>query len=154
MKNSDKLSTRRQKADKWYVPLIALLSFVGFVDATYLTISHFKGASLLCNISNGCDKVTTSDYSTILGLPVALIGLLFYLTVFVLIVAYFDLKKEFLIKTIFWLSIIAFCFSIWFVAVMTFVLGAFCQYCLVSAAISTSIFVASLIWHRLGRVAD
>lgn len=151
MKNLEKSSTKRSKINKWYLPLIGLLSFGGFVDATYLTISHFRGASLLCNISSGCDQVTTSTYSTLLGLPVALIGLVFYLTVFILIIAYWDMGRDFLPKIILAISAVGFCFSIWFVSVMAFVIKALCQYCLVSALFSTSIFVTSLIWWRAGR---
>ncbi|MFA6416094.1 MAG: vitamin K epoxide reductase family protein [Candidatus Paceibacterota bacterium] len=151
MKNSDKLLTKSSKANKWYIPLIAILSFGGFVDASYLTISHFKGASLFCNLSTGCDQVTTSAYSTILGVPVAMLGLFFYLFTFILVVAYFDTKKDFLFKIILVLSALSFCFSLWFVGVMAFVIGAWCQYCLVSAVLSTTIFVASLFRYRLGR---
>lgn len=154
MKNLNKLSTKRSKADRWYIPTVLVLSFSGFVDATYLTISHFRGTSLLCNLSNGCDQVTNSAYSTMLGLPVALLGLIFYLAVFILMIAYLDIRKEFLAKTVFWLSIISFCFSLWFVTIMTFILKAFCQYCLVSASISSVLFIVNLIWHRLGRIVD
>ena len=83
MKNSVKFSTRRLQADKWFIPLILILAFAGFVDATYLTISHFRGTALACTISNGCETVTTSAYATLFGLPVALLGLLFYLTTFI-----------------------------------------------------------------------
>ncbi len=152
MKNLNESSTKLSKVDRWYVPLMALLSFSGFVDATYLTISYFKGASLICNFSTGCNQVTSSVYSTVFGLPVALLGLGFYVTVFVLIIAYFDWRNEWLPKIILGVSTLAFGFSLWFVWVMIFVIKAFCQYCLVSAVLSTAIFGASVIRYRLGRI--
>lgn len=151
MKNSKELSIKQSKIDQWYIPLILILSFGGFIDATYLTVSHFKGASLLCNLSTGCDQVTSSAYSTLLGLPVAMLGLFFYLTVFVLIIAYFDTKKDIIPKIILGISLAAFCFSLWFVSVMAFIIKALCQYCLVSAVLSTAIFVASLVWYLTSR---
>ncbi|KKS76563.1 MAG: Vitamin K epoxide reductase [Parcubacteria group bacterium GW2011_GWA1_43_21] len=154
MKNSVKFSTRRLQADKWFIPLILILAFAGFVDATYLTISHFRGTALACTISNGCETVTTSAYATLFGLPVALLGLLFYLTTFILIIAYLDLRKEVFAKIIFWLSLVAVCFSIWFVAVQAFILDSFCQYCLVSALISALIFGVSFAWHHQARIVD
>lgn len=151
MNNLDKSSTKISRADRWYLPLLAVLSFGGFIDASYLTISHFKETALFCNLSNGCDLVTTSAYSNILGLPVALLGLFFYLAVFILVVAYFDTKKDLLFKIIFAFSAMSFCFSLWFVAVMAFIIKAWCQYCLVSAAISAMIFAANLVRFRQGR---
>src|SRR3989339_12997 len=152
MKNLNESSTKLSKIDKWYVPLMMVLSFGGFIDATYLTISYFKGASLVCNFSTGCNQVTSSAYSTVFGLPVALLGLGFYVTVLVLTVAYFDWRKDWLPKIILGISTLAFGFSLWFVWVMIFVIKAFCQYCLVSAVLSTAIFGASVIRYRLGRI--
>lgn len=58
----------------------------GFGDALYLTIDHFTGALPIC-AANGvidCAKVTTSEESHVLGVPVALLGLLFYAAVLVI----------------------------------------------------------------------
>jgi uncharacterized membrane protein len=51
------------------------------VVAGYLTWEHFTGASTFACPQNGaidCVKVTTSSYSTIAGVPVALLGLFFF----------------------------------------------------------------------------
>ena len=65
------------------------VSFFGFLDATYLTINHYQGKIPPCSIVVGCEIVTTSRYSLFLNIPVALIGAIYYLTVFVLTVLYF-----------------------------------------------------------------
>jgi uncharacterized membrane protein len=59
-----------------------ILSLLGLADATWLTISHFQ-LNLLkesCAASAGfnCVKVTTSPQSEILHIPVAVLGLAFY----------------------------------------------------------------------------
>jgi uncharacterized membrane protein len=48
-------------------------------------------------------------------------------------------------------SSIGFVFSMWFVFVQAFLLHAFCQYCMLSATTSTTIFIISMyvfIKHR------
>lgn len=48
---------------RWLQVLLLALSFLGFIDATYLTVVHYTGANLPCRIFDGCDTVTTSPYS-------------------------------------------------------------------------------------------
>jgi len=50
--------------------------------AIYLTIAHFSSPSVLACPDTGvidCAKVTTSSYSTFLGVPVAILGLAYFL---------------------------------------------------------------------------
>lgn len=58
------------------------LSGIGLATSIYLTYEHFTGStSLLCSEQGAvdCAKVTTSQWSMLAGVPVALLGLLFYL---------------------------------------------------------------------------
>jgi uncharacterized membrane protein len=65
------------------VPFTALIvSVLGLADAAYLTYEHFtQGASFACpeNATVNCVKVTTSPESHLLGIPVAVLGLAFFL---------------------------------------------------------------------------
>ena len=61
------------------------VSFLGFIDASYLTIKHFVGTPLPCSVLKVCEEVTTSQYSVIGGVPVAMLGAIYYLAIFVLI---------------------------------------------------------------------
>jgi uncharacterized membrane protein len=57
------------------------LSVVGLCVAAYLTYEHYSSSSSLACPDTGainCLKVTTSSYSSFLGVPVALLGLLFF----------------------------------------------------------------------------
>jgi len=63
------------------VRLTALvLSLLGLADSTYLTITHFQKQVLSCPTHGfiNCLKVTTSPQSEILHIPVAILGLAFY----------------------------------------------------------------------------
>ena len=63
-----------------------LLSIIGFGVSMYLTVEHFTGGPLSCPNTGAvnCFKVTTSKWSYIFGIPVSLLGLLFF-TVMVVI---------------------------------------------------------------------
>ncbi len=58
-----------------------LLSLLGLADSTYLTITHFEKQVLVCPANSfiNCAKVTTSAQSEILHIPVAVLGLAFYI---------------------------------------------------------------------------
>lgn len=63
----------------WIVGLV--LCLLGLAAASYLTVAHYvTGVTLACPDTGliNCEKVTTSSYSTILGIPVAVLGLAFF----------------------------------------------------------------------------
>jgi uncharacterized membrane protein len=51
---------------------------LGLAIAGYLTYVHYAGISPVCEIAHGCEKVQTSRWSEVAGVPVALLGLLGY----------------------------------------------------------------------------
>ena len=73
------------------IPRRGLVSFaitvIGVAISIYLTIEHFSASkSFACpeNATINCVKVTTSEYSRFLGLPVAVLGLAFFIGMAVL----------------------------------------------------------------------
>ncbi len=123
------------------LPLLALIfGFFGFLDATYLTILHFKNILPSCTL-HGCDAVLASKYSVIFGIPVSLLGTIFYLIIIGFSLAVlFDKRKIFTYGL--FLSAVA---GLFVSAVLFFVqfslIKSFCQYCLFSEAMSILIFV-------------
>jgi uncharacterized membrane protein len=58
-----------------------IVSLAGLAVSAYLTVEHYSSSTTLACPETGvvnCVKVTTSSYSTLLGVPVALLGLLFF----------------------------------------------------------------------------
>lgn len=129
---------------KWLSIGLLIPGAVGLFDATYLTSAHYTGRAVTCSFLGGCEQVTTSQYATIFGIPVALIGALYYLAVMLLILAYHETKQSNLLKLIAALTGAGFLFSLWFVYLQAFVIKALCLYCLISAASSTILFLISL----------
>jgi len=67
-----------QPASTWRIALSMVLSLGGLGLSIYLTIAHFVGPGLLECAGNGvidCTKVTTSPESYVFGIPVAVLGL-------------------------------------------------------------------------------
>ena len=79
------MSSRRVPV--WLSSGSLLLSLVGVAVSAYLTYEHYSGGTTLAcpeSATVNCVKVTTSSYATLLGAPVALLGLLFFLGMTVL----------------------------------------------------------------------
>jgi uncharacterized membrane protein len=71
---------------RWQPIATLVLSVCGLGVATYLTVTHFDKVALVCS-DNGainCEKVTTSPQSEIFGIPVAILGLAFFVPMIVL----------------------------------------------------------------------
>ena len=117
-----------------------IISFIGFLDSSYLTVQHYRGEPPSCAIFTGCETVAESKYAVAGPIPLALLGLLYYLAIFILTVAYFDTKKERLLLLAALLTIAGFLASLYFVYLQLFVIKAICLYCMISAASSTALF--------------
>lgn len=122
----------------WVFFLVAIL---GFADATFLSIEHYRGVIPPCSLTNGCETVTTSAYSSIFGVPVAYTGMLYYIALLILLILFVDLKKDIFVKGLFIFTTIGFLFSVYFTILQFFVIKAICPYCLFSAATSTVLFL-------------
>lgn len=140
---SNKLVTKEEKIIVAIIATMIIFGTIGFGDATHLTISHYTGADLRCGNAGGCNTVTGSAYSAILGIPVALLGALYYASVILLAIAYLDTKKEKLLRVLTVLPIAGLVASLWFVYLQLFVIHSICIYCMVSAGTSTVLFILS-----------
>lgn len=121
--------------------IIVIVAFLGFLDATYLTVQHYMNTVPPCSATQGCERVLTSQYATVAGIPVALGGVLFYLAVFVL--AFWMTMNGFrkAVPLLFGLTIIGLVTSAVLVYLQLGVLKAICLYCMGSAISSTLLFV-------------
>jgi len=128
--------------------IFVTVSFLGFLDATFLTAEHYLGLLLGCPIFGGCDKVISSPYSVVWGIPVALAGAVYYLAVFLLSVAYFDTKQVRPLEFAVYLTPLGLIASLWFLYLQAFIINALCFYCLISALTSTLLFIFGLLLRR------
>lgn len=125
----------------WLPAAIFTLALIGFGDAAYLTVKHFLGAPVTCSILQGCDKVLTSQYAVIFGLPVALLGALYYFSILILSGYCLFSGKGSIMRFVSRFVALGFIASLWFVYLQVFVINDLCEYCLLSAITSTALFV-------------
>lgn len=124
--------------------LAALLALAGLADAVYLTVEHLTGRSVRCTVTSGCSEVLSSSYATVGGYPLAFFGALAYFTAFSLAtLAAFGSERAG--KLLALLVALMFAASLWLLYVQAFVLKAFCQYCLLSAAITMLLAVVVIV---------
>lgn len=124
--------------------LAAVIAVIGLLDAIYLTINHLTGEPVPCSVTGGCETVLTSAYAEIGGIPIAAFGALAYFTAFSLaILAAFGNRKLWFIFGL-QVSLMA-AFSLWLVYLQAFVIKAFCQFCLISAATSLTLFIIAIV---------
>ncbi len=124
--------------------LALLTAIVGFLDSTYLTIQHYKNVIPPCT-TTGCEKVLTSEYSVIFGVPLALFGSFFYLTVIILSLVLLTSFRRILLQIFYLFAITGVIVSLYLLGLQALVIKSFCQYCLLSCATSTIIFILAFL---------
>lgn len=138
------LKTQLPQLPKWIPIALFVVALIGFGDATFLTVEHYRNSIPPCAIG-GCETVLTSVYSETLGVPHSLVGAIYYFIVAVLIFLFLDSEKEKFLRLALILTPIGLLASVFFVSIMLFVLKAFCLYCSVSALTSTLLFVGAIV---------
>ncbi len=124
----------------WKYLLMAAVSLVGLGDAIYLTIKHITGETLRCSVISGCSEVLSSPYAQVGPLPLAAVGAAAYFVVFSLaILAAFGYRAMILPLRI--LLALMFLATLWLLYLQAFVIHHFCQYCLLSAAVTTTLAI-------------
>src|SRR5947209_7030386 len=71
------------RAERRLATAILALALIGFGVALYLTAIHYAGIKPICAAHGGCEKVQSSVYSKLAGVPVALLGLIGYVGILV-----------------------------------------------------------------------
>lgn len=126
----------------WPTVLGMLFSLLGIGVATYLTIQHFDQHLVLACPTRGiinCEKVTQSQYSEIFGIPVAVLGLVFFVVMAVLQLPpmWRSTRREIRLARLGW-SVVGLGTALWLVYAELFLIKNICLWC-------TSVHILSLI---------
>lgn len=125
---------------------IAWFALAGIVVSSISLYHHFgTSKTSFCNFgeSFNCDVVNRSTYSTVLGVPVALIGVLGYLLILALATVYRGKGEAPVMLVI--ASTGGLSFALYLTYIEKFVLQAWCVLCLTSLALVLSEAVLSTI---------
>ena len=126
-----------------------VLAIIGFGLSLYLTIAHYTTPEILSCAENSivnCAKVTTSSYATILGIPVALLGLLYYVAMIPMQLPIAWRNKSVALKRVRLASAaIGIVMILWLIYVELFKLNAICLYCTGVHIITVLLFVTTAL---------
>jgi vitamin-K-epoxide reductase (warfarin-sensitive) len=116
-----------------WMTAIALVAVAGIAVSSVSLYEHFATSrTSFCNFSStfNCDLVNRSAYSTVLGVPVALVGIVGYVLLAVLATVYRKQAQTPLLLLI--ASVVGLGFALYLAYVEKFVLGVWCFLCLTS----------------------
>jgi uncharacterized membrane protein len=125
----------------------AIVSLIGLADSIYLTVEHMTGQSVRCTIISGCSEVLSSPYASVGGYPLALFGAVAYFTVFSLaILAAF--RYPLVGKLLMLVVGLMFITTLVLLYLQAFVIHHFCQFCLLSAAVTITLTALVFLAQR------
>lgn len=145
---SDTQAAQERPRPRLFV-LAALLSLVGLADSIYLTITHLTGEDVTCVASSGCSEVLSSAYSSVGSIPLGAFGAMGYFAAFSLAtLAAFRYRhaRKFLAILVAGMLVT----TLWLFYLQAFVLHAFCDFCLLSAALTLSLSIIVAVVHFTG----
>jgi uncharacterized membrane protein len=117
----------------------------GLGVAGYLTYVHYAGLQPFCaGGGHACERVQSSSYARLGGIPVALLGLLGYLAIAVALLAPGERARLAAAA----LAVSGFGFSAYLTYLELFVIDAICQWCVASAVLLMLLSVVT-VWRLL-----
>ena len=131
---------------RWVVPVTLGSSIGGLAVSTYLTIAHFTSPEIIACSSSGtinCEQVTTSAQSTFVGVPVAILGLVFFAAMIVLdLPAMWRSERRGIHLARLAASVAGIGFALWLVYAELFIIRAICLWCTVAHVLAFVLFAA------------
>jgi uncharacterized membrane protein len=122
-----------------------VLAIIGLGIASYLTYVHYAGIKPACTAGESCTKVQTSVYSKLVGVPVALMGLIGYIVILASLLVRETETSRFATLVF---TLAGFGFSAYLTYRELFSIHAVCEWCATSAGIMTILMLMS-IWRFL-----
>lgn len=120
--------------------IIVLSALLAFAVSLFLSISKAMNYTVPCDVTKGCETVLSSQYSILIGIPLAYWGTAFFAAVIVsaLLANHYKLWRRFLTA----LLGVGAAASLVFLGLQFFVIRSVCQYCLITDVMA----IALLLW--------
>ena len=127
---------------------VAALALAGAGIASYLVFEHYSGGSVACTFGGGCETVQHSRYSSVLGVPVALLGL----TAYVALLGLAFSRSQVAHAAGLAVALTGVVFSAYLLYAQIALVGAICQWCVANDAVVSTIAAISLLRLRSFRL--
>ena len=125
----------------------------GFALAFFIFISKRKAKPIACPMDGHCDIVVRSEFSKFFGIPVEILGMLYYAgaaAAYSIFYFYSGLAVPLAVFAMFGLASFSFLFSLYLTFIQAFNLKQWCVWCLASAGLSSFIFLANVFYIKSG----
>ena len=132
-------------AESWAIPLLCLAGLGVAIYLAYVEITHVEA---VCGPVGDCNRVQSSPYALIMGIPIAILGILNYLGLGILWAGQkYPVRRvaNLSVLGLVGLTIFGTLFSIYLTLVELFAIEAICAWCLSSAAITTLLMLLVVI---------
>jgi uncharacterized membrane protein len=116
----------------------SLIAFsgAGLAVSAYLTVSHWGGQPLVCGGVGDCNYVNSSEYASVGGVPVSLLGGLLYLGMLAASGLWLLREEDERIPLVYWgLAVMGAGYALYLTYIELAVLHAICPWCVTSAVI-------------------
>lgn len=131
--------------------MLITLSVIGGLVSLYLWDFHLRSSSILC--LTGCDKVLSSEYGVMLGVPVAAYGFAFYAILILMVFIRLNIRHLLIDRILGGLLFWGILFSLYLRYLEFFVLYDICMWCWVSFVIIIMMTVL-FIYEAKGRFKE
>lgn len=128
--------------------LVRVLAVLGVGVSAYLTYLYYsESTAALCTEGSGCDIVRSSSYSIILGIPIALLGVVGF--ALILAVSFSRLSPFSKGLSLYLLALAGVTFSAYLTYLEIAVIHAICPYCVASALLMVGVLLLLLLQRPL-----
>ena len=124
---------------------VAGLAMAGVAVAAYLTYARYAETTIVCT-TGGCEAVQGSAYAELLGVPVAVLGLIAY--VLLLGTSFFTLELARLAGAV--VAVSGALFAAYLLFAQLFLIDAICQWCVASDVLIGLLAIACVLRLRSG----
>ena len=141
---------------RWVPPVSLVLSVLGLAVSVYLTIEHYSSSTTLACPDTGalnCLKVTTSEQSAILGIPVAVLGLVYFVVMLGLSLLWRSPRRDIRLGRLAFAAV-GVLFVAWLVFAELFVLDAICLWCTAVHVLAIGVFAVTALGTAYADPAD
>ena len=116
--------------------VLLIVSVGGTGVAAYLTYVHYQPRALVCTLGGGCETVQDSKYAVIAGIPVAVLGLAYWIAALVLVIWSSELARALTAA----LALAGLAFAAYLVILQLFVIDAICIWCMANDVVLAPVF--------------
>ena len=137
------------------LPYIILIftSFAGFLLSLYIYHKKREKKPMVCPLKSDCNAVINSQFSSFFGIPLEILGLIYYSTIAITygtFLALPNLISSNLLFVTLSLTTIGFFFSIYLIFIQAFAIKQWCVWCLTSASLCGVIFLTTILGSGSG----